>query len=224
MTTVTTLVTENEDDGFRWYDSGMGDWDFNNGANYVRVGSEDDGMGGANDMTPYFRFLEVDVPRDANITSAKLQYKLYASYDNSSSRTTKIYGQKPGGGDCDSTDITDGEALQSALEELTDGTGVDGSGYTTWTPATSTDTTNYQDSADFTDVIQELVNRSCWKETEEDYSAITIFLTDNTAATPMGPYYMAIKSIESGHPVKLVIDYTEASSAVSNPAFLLFMD
>ena len=33
MTTVTTLVTENEDDGFRWYDSGMGDWDFNNGAN-----------------------------------------------------------------------------------------------------------------------------------------------------------------------------------------------
>jgi len=174
MTIVTTLVTESADDGYQFWDDGMGDWDFDNGSNYVKMGSIGDGMGGAIDTTPYFRFLQVDIPQGANITSAKLQYKLYESWANSSSWATKIFGQLPES-DCDSTEIDESEALQNALDELTDGTDVDGDGYTTWTPATSTDTTSYQDSADFTAVIQELVNRSCWKVAEEDVSSITIF-------------------------------------------------
>jgi len=212
MTTLTVQVEANQDDGDRQYDEGAGSWSFSNSNPYNRIGSENSGMS-ATATTCYFRFLDVDIPSTATINSAKLQYKLSANYSYSS-KSCRIYAE----------DIASSAAITSD-SEMTDAQGDKTSNYATWNLATSSDTSSFQDSADFTDTIDEIINVSGWDDGDNN---ITILLMTPTEADMMDSWEMRIKAheVSSGADApKLVIDYTAAGGgAVSNPAFLLFID
>jgi len=211
MTVLTVQVEANQDDGYRQWDSMQYEWSFNNTGNSVYVGSEDTEGGSPQDVTCYFRFLGVDIPSTATINSAKLQYKLGANYSYSS-KSCRIYAE----------DIASSAAITSD-SEMTDAQGDRTTNYATWNLATST-SSDFLDSADFTDVIDEVINVSGW---DAGSNNITILLMDPTDADMMDSWSLNIKAheVSSGaDAVKLVIDYTEAGAAVSNPAFLLFVD
>ena len=99
------------------------------------------------------------------------------------------------------------------------------SNYATWNLATSSDTSSFQDSADFTDTINEIINVSGWDDGDNN---VTILLMSPTEADMMSDWVFRMKAHDAGdgsNAVKLVIDYTAAGGgAVSNPAFLLFID
>ena len=214
MTTLTVQVEANQDDGEREWDDMMGDWNFDNSGNYVRMGNTNAGDG-AYDISCYFRFEGVDIPQGATINSAKLQYMLSANYSYSGNDTT-IYGANA---DTSGSIDTNGDFESEALDIPTAGV--------TWALSTSTNTSSFQDSADITVPVQQIVNRSGWNDPESDPSDnMTIFLTNNTEAGMMSSWEMRIRAYDddSAKAVKLVVDYTEAGAAVSNPAFLLFMD
>ena len=211
MTTLTVQVEANQDDGDRQWDDGLGQYSFSNSNNNNRIGSEN--MMEATATTCYFRFLDVDIPSTATINSAKLQYKLTANYSYSS-KSCRIYAE----------DIASSAAITSD-SELTDAQGDKTSNYATWNIATSS-SSGFLDSADFTDVIDEIINVSGWDDGDNN---ITILLTNPTEADMMDSWALRIKSheVSSGaDAVKLVIDYTaEAAGATATPAaFLLFVD
>jgi hypothetical protein len=217
MTVLTVQVEANQDDGDRQYDDGAGSFSFSNSNNYNRIGSENSGME-TTATTCYFRFLDVDIPSTATINSAKLQYKLSANY-SSSSKACRIYAE----------DIASSAAITSD-SEMTDAQGGKTSNYATWNLATSSDTSSFQDSADFTDVIDELINVVGWDGGDNN---VTILITDPTEAGMMESWEFRIKAheVSSGADApKLVIDYTAAAAAaVAEPdlpsaAFLMFVD
>ena len=211
MTTLTVQVEANQDDGYRSWDDGLFAWSFVNDGTEADIGSENSGMS-ATATTCYFRFLGVDIPASATINSAKLQYKLTANYSYSS-KSCRIYAE----------DIASSAAITSD-SEMTDAQGDRTTNYATWNLSTSSDTSSFQDSPDFADVIDEIINVSGW---DAGANNITILLMDPTEPDMMDSWIMYIKAhaLSSGaDAVKLVIDYTEAGAAVSNPAFLLFVD
>jgi len=213
MTVLTVQVEANQDDGYRSWDSMQFEWAFNNTGNVAYVGSEDMDGGDPKDVTSYFRFLGVDIPSTATINSAKLQYKLGANYSYSS-KSCRIYAE----------DIASSAAITSD-SEMTDAQGDRTTNYATWNLATST-SSDFLDSADFTDVIDEVINVSGW---DAGSNNITILLMDPTDADMMDSWWLNIKAheVSSGaDAVKLVIDYTEAGGgATATPeAFLLFVD
>lgn len=192
MASVTVQVEANADDGDRNYDSGMSDWNFSNSANYVRIGSENGGSG-ATDITCYFRFLSVGIPSGATITAAKLQYKLNTAY-SASSKACDIHAE-----DADSAGaIANNSAMATSQAAAT-------SAKTTWTIATSS-SSDFLDSADFTAVIQEVVDRGGWAENNN----MVIHLLNPTDAGMMSSHEMRIKAheVSSGaDAVKLVVTY-----------------
>lgn len=224
MTVLTVQVEANQDDGDRQYDDGLGDFSFSNSNNYNRIGSENSGME-ATATTCYFRFLDVDIPSTATINSAKLQYKLSANYSYSS-KSCRIYAEDI----ASSAAITSDSEMTDAQGDKTDGSGQSGNGYATWNLATSSDTSSFQDSADFTDVMKEIINVSGWDDGDNN---VTILITDPTEADMMDSWEFRIKAheVSSGADApKLVIDYTAAAAAaVAEPdlpgaAFLMFVD
>ena len=211
MTVLTVQVEANQDDGDRQWDDGLGQYSFSNSNNNNRIGSEN--MMEATATTCYFRFLDVDIPSTATINSAKLQYKLASNYSYSS-KSCRIYAE----------DIASSAAITSD-GEMTDAQGDKTSNYATWNIATSSSSA-FLDSADFTDVIDEVINVSGWDDGDNN---ITILLYDPTEADMMDSWALRIKAheVSSGaDAVKLVIDYTaEAAGATATPAaFLLFLD
>ena len=232
MTTLTVHIGDitaegaaNADDGDRQYDDGVGDWSFSNSNNYNRIGSENSGME-ATATTCYFRFQNVDIPSTATINSAKLQYILSANYSYSS-KSCRIYADARS---ASSAAIGSNANLAAAQGDMTDGTGQTGNGYATWNLSTSSDTSNFQDSADLTDVIKEIIATGGWDASSNN---ITILLTNPTEADMMDSWEMRIKAheVSSGADApKLVIDYTAAAAAaVAEPdlpgaAFLMFVD
>jgi len=211
MTTLTVQVEANQDDGDRYYDPGAGAWVFSNSNNYNRIGSDNQGMG-ADSITCYFRFSGVDIPSTATINSAKLQYKLHSNYSYSS-KSCRIYAAT---GSISSTPINSDAALTDAQAAKTNV-------YTTWNLATSS-SSSFLDSADITAVTTGIIGLPGWDASTNN---ITILLTNPTDADMMDTWEMQVKAheVSSGaDAVKLVIDYTEAAGATSNPAFLLFLD
>ena len=209
MTTLTVQVEADQDNGSRQWDSGLSQWSFTQ-TNPTMIGSENE-MGSATLTTCFFRFLGVDIPSTATINSAKLQFKLNSNYSYSS-KSCRIYAE----------DIASSLVIDTDTK-LTDAQADKTTNYATWNLASSS-SSSFLDSADFTDVIDELINVSGWDAGDND---VTILLMNPTEADMMSSWVMNIKAHTSGDgsdAVKLVIDYTEASSAVSNPAFLLFMD
>jgi len=216
MTTLTVQVEANQDDGDRQWDGGTSSFSFANDGNEIRIGSENDGMS-STATTCYFRFLDVDIPSTATINSAKLQYKLHANYSYSS-KSCRIYAE----------DISSSAAITSD-SEMTDAQAAKTTNYATWNLATSSSTA-FLDSADFTDVIDEIINVSGWDAGDNN---ITILLTNPTDADMMDSWGLRMKAheVSSGaDAVKLVIDYTAAAAAaVADPdlpgaAFLMFVD
>jgi hypothetical protein len=93
---------------------------------------------------------------------------------------------------------------------------------TTWTLATSSDTTNFLDSADFTAVIAEVVARSGWASGQN----ITIHLLNPTDASMSEDREMKIKSHDitgegGAHAAKLVVTYTAPPKAGGIPQTLM---
>ena len=223
MTVLTVQVEANQDDGDRQYDDGAGSFSFSNSNNYNRIGSENSGME-ATATTCYFRFLDVDIPSTATINSAKLQYKLSANYSYSS-KSCRIYADAR----------SDSSAVIGSNANLAAAQGSKTTDYATWNLATSSDTSSFQDSADFTDVIDEIINGNVGDGDDWDASSndITILLTDPTEADMMDSWEFRIKAheVSSGADApKLVIDYTAAAAAVvaepdlPGAAFLMFVD
>jgi len=212
MTVLTVQVEANGDDGHRTWDEGLSDWSFVNNGNSVYLGSENSGME-ATSTTCYFRFLDVDIPASATINSAKLQYKLGASYSYSS-KSCRIYADARS---ASSAAIASDGNLSGAQGSMT-------TDYATWNLSTSS-STSFLDSADFTDVIDEVINTAGWDASSNN---ITILLYNPTDADMMDSWVLDIKAheVSSGaDAVKLVIDYTEASEgAATSEAFLLFVD
>jgi len=213
MTVLTVQVEANQDDGSRQWDSSWFSWDFTQ-TNPNLIGAADESGGDPRDTTCYFRFLGVDIPSTATINSAKLQYKLNASYSYSS-KSCRIYAE----------DIASSAAINSD-SDMTDAQAARTTNYATWNLSTSSDTTSFQDSADFTDTIDEIINVSGWDAGDNN---ITILLMDPTEPDMMDSWIMYIKAHElssGADAVKLVIDYTEAGGgATATPeAFLLFLD
>jgi hypothetical protein len=198
MATVTVQVEANADDGYRLGDGSGGSFTFNNSAAYVSIGALNSGPG-SQDTTCYFRFLSVGIPAGSTILTAKLQYKLNRAYSDSS-KTCDIHAED--------VDSAGGIANDSAM---TTSQGAATTAKTTWTIATSSDTTNFLDSADFTAVIAEVVARSGWAEDNN----ITIHLLNPTDASMMEDREMRIKSHDSAgaDAVKLVVTYTAPPKA-----------
>jgi hypothetical protein len=165
--------------------------------------------------------LGVDIPSTATINSAKLQFILGASYSYSS-KSCKIYAE----------DIASSAAITSD-SEMTDAQAARTTAYATWdlddlaaSPDTSSDTSSFQDSEDFTSVIDEIINVGGWDAGDNN---ITILLMDPTDADMMDSWVMNIRTHDASsgaNAVKLVIDYTAAAAGpTDNPAaFLLFVD
>ena len=221
MTVLTVQVEANGDDGHRTYDDGLGDWSFVNDGTAVYMGSENSGME-ANATTCYFRFLDVDIPASATINSAKLQYKLGANYSYSS-KSVRIYAEDI----ASSAAITSDSELTDAQGDKTDGSGQSGSGYATWNIATGS-TGSFLDSADFTDVMKEIINVSGWDDGDNN---VTILLYNPTEADMMDAWEMQVKAHEvsaGADAPKLVIDYTAvtppAAATQNGSAFMLFLD
>lgn len=214
MTTLTVQVEANQDDGDRSYDEGLSQWVFSNSNNYNRIGSENSGMS-AWFITCYFRFLDVDIPASATINSAKLQYKLHSTFSGDS-KSCRIYADAR---TASSAAITSDGNLTGAQGDMT-------TDYATWNIATGS-TGSFLDSADFTDVIDEIINTGGWDASTNN---ITILLTNPTEADMMDAWEMQIKAheVSSGaDAVKLVIDYTAAAPsapAQNGSAFMLFLD
>ena len=198
MATVTVQVEANADDGYRYGDGSGGGFTFSNSAAYVSIGALNSGPG-SEDTTCYFRFLSVAIPPGSTILTAKLQYKLNRAYSDSS-KTCDIHAE-----DVDSAGaIANDSALTTSQAAAT-------SAKTTWTLATSSDTTSFLDSADFTAVIAEVVARGGWASGQN----ITIHLLNPTDAGMMEDREMRIKSHDSAgaDAVKLVVTYTAPPKA-----------
>ena len=197
MASVTVQVEADDDDGYRQGD-GMGSFSFDNEGAYVSVGALNAGPG-SEDTDCYFRFLSVGIPSGSVISAAKLQYKLNRAYSDSS-KTCDIHAED--------VDSAGGIANDSAL---TTSQGAATSAKTTWTLATSSDTTNFLDSADFTAVIAEVVARGGWATGNN----ITIHLLNPTDASMSEDREMRIKSHDSAgaDAVKLVVTYTAPPKA-----------
>jgi len=204
MATVTVQVEANADDGYR-VDSGAG-FTFDNSAAFVSIGAVNPGPG-STDTTCYFRFLSVGIPAGSTILTAKLQYKLNRAYSDSS-RTCDIHAE-----DADSAGAI---ANDSAL---TTSQGAATTAKTTWTIATSSDTTNFLDSADFAAVIAEVVARGGWASGQN----ITIHLLNPTDANMSEDIEMRIKSHDSAgaDAAKLVVTYTAPPKAGGIPQTLM---
>lgn len=209
MASVTVQVEANADDGYRYGDGSGGGFTFDNSAAYVSIGALNSGPG-SQDTTCYFRFLSVAIPSGSTITAAKLQYKLNTAY-SVASKTCDIHAE-----DADSAGAI---ANDSAL---TTSQGAATTAKTTWTLATSSDTTNFLDSADFTAVIAEVVARSGWSTSND----ITIHLLNPTDAGMMEDREMKIKSHDSAgaDAVKLVVTYTAPPKAGGVPQSLMLHD
>ena len=216
MTVLTVQVEANQDDGERSWDSMQYEWSFSNTGTSVYIGSEDMEGGNPQDVACYFRFLDVDIPSTATINSAKLQFMLGASYSYSS-KSCRIYAE----------DIASSAAITSD-SEMTDAQGDRTTAYATWDLDDVTDgnTSSFQDSEDFTSVIDEIINVGGWDAGDNN---ITILLMDPTDADMMDSWVMNIRTHDAAsgaNAVKLVIDYTAAAAgATATPAaFLLFLD
>jgi len=90
---------------------------------------------------------------------------------------------------------------------------------TTWTLATSSDTTNFLDSADFASVIAEVVARAGWASGQN----ITIHLLNPTDASMSEDREMRIRSHDSAgaDAAKLVVTYTAPPKAGGIPQTLM---
>tara|TARA_R100000306_G_C4330984_1_gene120225 strand:- start:181 stop:816 length:636 start_codon:yes stop_codon:yes gene_type:complete len=209
MPSVTVQVEANADDGYRYGDGMGGGFTYNNNAAYVSIGALNSGPG-SEDTTCYFRFLSVAIPGNATITAAKLQYKLNTAY-SVSSKTCDIHAE-----DADSAGaIANDSAMTTSQAAAT-------SAKTTWTLATSSDTTNFLDSADFTAVIAEVIARGGWSTGQN----ITIHLLNPTDASMSEDREMRIKSHDSAgaDAVKLVVTYTLPPKAGGIPQTLMLHD
>ena len=208
MASVTVQVEANADDGYRVGD-GMGGFTYNNNADYVSIGALNPG-GGSSDTTCYFRFLSVGIPAGSTILTAKLQYKLHENY-SVSSKTCDIHAE-----DADSAGaIANDSAMTTSQAAKT-------SQKTTWTLATSSDTTNFLDSADFTTVIAAVVGRGGWASGNN----ITIHLLNPTDAGMSEDREMKIKSHDitgqgGAHAAQLVVTYTPPVKAGGIPQTLM---
>jgi len=209
MATATKQVGANADDGYRYGDGSGGGFTFSNSAAYVSIGALNSGPG-SQDTTCYFRFLSVGIPAGSTILTAKLQYKLNTAY-SVASKTCDIHAE-----DVDSAGAiaSDGAMTTSQAAKT--------SQKTTWTLATSSDTTNFLDSADFTVVIAAVVGRGGWAEGNN----ITIHLLNPTDAGMMEDREMKIKSHDSAgaDAVKLVVTYTAPPKAGGVPQSLMIHD
>ena len=207
MATATIQVEANADDGYR-VDSGGG-FAFDNSAAFVSIGAVNPGPG-STDTTCYFRFLSVDIPAGSTITAAKIQYKLNRAYSDAS-KTCDIHAE-----DVDSSGAIANDSAMTTSQ------GAATSAKTTWTLATSSDTTNFLDSADFAAVIAEVVARSGWSTGNN----ITIHLLNPTDAGMMEDREMRIKSHDSAgaDAVKLVVTYTAPPKAGGVPQSLMLHD
>ena len=205
MASVTVQVEANADDGYRVSD-GMGSFTFDNSAAFVSIGAVNPGPG-SDDTTCYFRFLSVAIPKGSTILTAKLQYKLNRTYSDSS-KTCDIHAE-----DADSAGAiaSDGDMTTSQSAAT--------SAKTTWTLATSSDTTNFLDSADFASVIAEVIARSGWASGQN----ITIHLLNPTDAGMSEDREMKIKSHDSAgaDAAKLVVTYTPPPKAGGIPQTLM---
>jgi hypothetical protein len=196
MATATIQVEANADDGYRT-DSGGG-FAFDNSAAFVSIGAVNPGPG-STDTTCYFRFLSVGIAAGSIITAAKLQYKLNRAYSDSS-KTCDIHAE-----DADSAGAIANDSAMTTSQ------GAATSAKTTWTLATSSDTTSFLDSADFTAVIAEVVARGGWVTGNN----ITIHLLNPTDADMSEDREMRIKSHDSAgaDAAKLVVTYTAPPKA-----------
>jgi len=204
MASVTVQVEADADDGYRTNTGGG--FVFDNSAAYAGIGAVNPGIGSA-DTTCYFRFLSVAIPAGATVLTAKLQYKLNTAY-SVADRTCDIHAE-----DVDSAGaITNDGAMTTSQSAAT-------TAKTTWTLATSSDTTNFLDSADFVAVIAEVVGRSGWASGQN----ITIHLLNPTDAGMGSSPEMKIKSHDSAgaDAAKLVVTYTTPPKAGGIPQTLI---
>ena len=208
MATVTVQVEADDDDGYRQGD-GMGSFSFDNEGAYVSVGALNAGPG-SEDTDCYFRFTGVGIPSGSTILTAKLQYKLNTAY-SVSSKTCDIHAE-----DADSAGAIDSDG------DMTTSQAAKTSAKTTWTLATSSDTTNFLDSADFASVIAEVVARGGWSTGQN----ITIHLLNPTDAGMSESREMRIKSHDSAgaDAAKLVVTYTPPVKAGGIPQTLMLND
>ena len=205
MASVTVQVEADDDDGYRQGD-GMGSFSFDNEGAYVSVGALNAGPG-SEDTDCYFRFLSVGIPSGSTILTAKLQYKLNTAY-SVSSKTCDIHATKQ-----DSSTAIDSDG------DMTTNQGLKTDAKTTWTLATSSDTTNFLDSSDFASVIAEVVARSGWSTGQN----ITIHLLTPTDAGMSESREMRIKSHDSAgaDAAKLVVTYIPPVKAGGIPQTLM---
>jgi len=205
MASVTVQVEADDDDGYRQGD-GMGSFSFDNEGAYVSVGALNAGPG-SEDTDCYFRFLSVGIPSGSTILTAKLQYKLNTAY-SVSSKTCDIHATKQ-----DSSTAIDSDG------DMTTNQGLKTDAKTTWTLATSSDTTNFLDSSDFASVIAEVVARSGWSTGQN----ITIHLLNPTDAGMSESREMRIKSHDSAgaDAAKLVVTYIPPVKAGGIPQTLM---
>jgi hypothetical protein len=141
----------------------------------------------------------VGIAAGSIITAAKLQYKLNRAYSDSS-KTCDIHAE-----DADSAGAIANDSAMTTSQ------GAATSAKTTWTLATSSDTTSFLDSADFTAVIAEVVARGGWVTGNN----ITIHLLNPTDADMSEDREMRIKSHDSAgaDAAKLVVTYTAPPKA-----------
>lgn len=205
MASLTVQVEANADDGYRVSD-GMGGFTFSNSAAYASIGATNPGPG-STDTTCYFRFLTVTIPKGSTVLTAKLQYKLNTAY-SVASKTCDIHAE-----DADSAGAIGNDSAMTTSQAAAT------SAKTTWTIATSSDTTNFLDSSDFTAVIQEVIDRSGWSSGQN----MTIHLLNPTDAGMSEDREMKIKTHDSAgaDAVKLVVAYTAPPKAGGIPQTLM---
>ena len=207
-TRITEVIVATTDDGFVRQEFMYGtpsSTAFTSTDDEMKVGYDDDGFGLTRYFWSFLRFTTVNIPQGENIVSAKLQMKYSGFESNSVGKTIKISAE----------DVDDAVAPTTASDVIDATLTTNNS---TWTiPAMTSGT--YYDSADITDVIQEIVNRAGWVANND----MNIILHD---ASTTANWYARWWSRNKGedHAPKLVVNYGDASSSettnVARPAAL----
>ena len=198
-TEITEVIAASADDGFVRQEFMYGSPSstaFTSTNDEMKVGYDDDGFGLTRYFWSFLRFTTINIPQGENILSAKLQMKYSGFQSNSVGETIKISAE----------DVDDASAPTNASDVIDATLTANNS---TWTIPTMTSGT-YYDSADITDVIQEIVNRAGWVANND----MNIILHD---ASTNADWYARWWSRNKGevHAPKLVVEYSTSSTPIA---------
>ena len=189
--TTTLQVGANADDGFAY---GTGS-DFNNTASVGYIGNYNSLY--AHPIRGFCRFTSVDVPKDAPILSAKIQFKSRSTRSEATCSGVLYFNAADDATAPTTAATLNGKALTTAYAE--------------WDSIAEWVVGTWYDSPDIKSVVQEIVNRANWNSG----NAMMLMTFDNGSTVDARRHYYAYDS--GSDAAKLVIEYTGAQNATVAP-------